>query len=455
MLPIGARRRRLHHLIPWLVAAVLCGFDEISPAQESDAGRADADGAPVDSSQSDRIGDEPQAFSAGVPGRFRVDAEGGLRRKLTSLGMVSYLEGPVTLTRPSLTVFSDRARYYELLRQYWVVGNVHAISDSIELWSDSLRVEELQNLGYAYGHVKILTEEGILGTGDRGIYARDAGWVSLAGNARLIDGDLAVDGDSLHFDQNTNMIEAFDNVRVIDGVAETVVTGAHGIFDQEAGVAWVDSLPELTHRTKGGSTSTVKSSWMRFEQEGHTNRAVGDVNFRQGTTIAHADTAEFQGEDVLVLTGSPQVQQGSQLMQGDVVRFTYEEGDLRLIEVFGQASLTDSSPDTLAAAFTGIPLANELRGDSLRIHVDAGDITRTHVVGNASSIYLPEDQESTIAVNEVEGNSIDIRFTDGQVDVVTVNGDVVGIYRFLERRLLTDDELGELADSPLRFLRPA
>jgi lipopolysaccharide assembly outer membrane protein LptD (OstA) len=330
----------------------------------------------------------------------------------------------------------DLGRYYSESRLLEIVGDVIVRSDSLDMWTDSLRVFRDEGKGFAYGSVRIETEDGAIGIGDRARYDREAEWLTLLDDARVIDGANVVEGDSILIRQAEGTMEAWGSVKVVDEANRTVVEGRHGFFDRETGLAVVDSLPVFRSRRGTGPITTVKSDWLGFDETEDVSTAIGDVDFVQGATQAHADTARFYGEDLLVLDGAPTVQREGRVMSGEQIRFTYVEGDLERIDVYGQASLVDSTPDTLSREFTGIPLANTLSGDTLVVIVTEGEITRTSVRGNARSEYLPEDQTSTISVNEVEGRAIDITFDEGQVDRVNVEGQVSGIYRYLERRTI-------------------
>lgn len=350
----------------------------------------------------------------------------------------------------------DVGRWFGRSRVMEIVRNVIVRSDSLDLWADSLRVHEATGLAFAYGSVRIESEDGSIGVGDRARYDRDAEWLTLIGAARLIDGPNVIEGDSILVRSVEGTVESWGTVRVVDEKNRSVIDGAHAIFDQKLGRAVVDSLPFLRSRRGNNPMTTVISQWLAFDDSTEVSTAIGNVDFLQGDTQAHADTARFYGEDLLVLTGAPSVQQLERVMDGDEIRFVYEEGDLQRIEVFGNANLVDASPDTLGRTFRGIPLANTLSGDSLTVHVVDGDIVRTSVRGNASSVYLPDDQTTTISVNDVQGDAIDIHFVDNQVDAVDVRGNVKGIYRYLQRRTVDDlrqaresaaDSLGAVADS--------
>jgi lipopolysaccharide assembly outer membrane protein LptD (OstA) len=342
----------------------------------------------------------------------------------------------VRLVSEELYLEGDIGRLFQDINEVEVVGNVHLRTDSLRLWCDSLYVWQARNEGRAFGSVRIETEDGALGFGHWAIYLRDSNWLALIGNARVLDGQQMVAGDSIVIDRSAGIMESFGDVVVVDDENNATVRGRHAIFDQETGLGIVDSLPVLRMRQGDGPMMIVEADSMAFDQKGGSNTAIGNVDFRQGATRAHADTARIIEQDLLVLTGSPTVEQEGRVMSGREIRIWSEDGKVNHIEVYDAALLSDSTPDTLSLEFSDIPLANTLSGDTLEIDFDDGEIARTAVRGNAHSVYLPEDQASVVSVNDVRGESIEIHFSEGVVDVVYVQGGVQGVYRFFERRAL-------------------
>jgi lipopolysaccharide assembly outer membrane protein LptD (OstA) len=377
-----------------------------------------------------------------------------LRSVRDSLGRrTTVLEGHVRIARDDVVAESDTAFHYEWRGAYSLHGSVHVTSDSLELWSRRLHLSETSGLGRAVGDVRLRTVDGALGSSWRALYQQDENWFALMDGARVIDGALVVSADSIHFDRRDGTMEAFGGVRVVDEETQTVITGEHGSFDRRKGLAVVDSLPELVSRRQGSEITEVQSDWMEFDRAAGRSTAVGRVHFRQGATLAEADTAHFYGETELFLSGSPSVDRDRRVITGERIRLLYEAKRIRQMDVYGHARLVDATPDTLGLEFRNMPLANTLVGDTLHIYLEHGEVSRTFVNGHAKSVYVPEDQSRTVSVNEVSGRTVDIRFRDGEVYSVGVEHGVVGRYRFYERptasqdSAATDSLLAAAADS--------
>ena len=367
-------------------------------------------------------------------GRLRPKSDGGVRMYSRPDGtQVVELVDNVSLTGDDIYLEGQIARLFPDIDEFEVIESVYLRTDSLSLWCDSLYVWQVRSEGRAFGQVRIETEDGARGFGRRAYYLRDRNWLGLAGNARVLDGEQMVAGDSISIDRQAGTLESFGDVVIVDPDNDATVRGRHAIFDQATGIGVVDSLPVLRMRQGEGPLAFVDADSMSFDKRAGSSTAIGNVNFRQGLTRAHADTARIFEDGLLVLLGAPSVEQEGRVMSGREIRIWSEEGKVRHIEVYDGALLSDSTPDTLGLEFSDIPLANTLEGDTLEIDFDDGEITRTWVRGNAHSIYLPEDTETVVSVNDVHGKSIDIRFREGLVDIVDVRGGVEGVYRFFER----------------------
>lgn len=387
-------------------------------------------------------------------GRLRPKSDGGIRMFSRPDGtQVIELVDNVSLTGDDIYLEGQLARLFPDVDEFEVIEEVYLRTDSLSLWCDSLYVWQVRSEGRAFGEVRIETEDGARGFGRRAYYLRDRNWLGLAGNARVLDGEQMVAGDSISIDRPAGTLESFGDVVIVDPDNDATIRGRHAIFDQNTGIGVVDSLPVLRMRQGDGPLTFVDADSMAFDRKRGWSTAVGNVNFRQGLTRAHADTARIFEDGLLILRGAPSVEQEGRVMSGREIRIWSEEGKVRHIEVYDGALLSDSTPDTLALEFSNIPLANTLEGDTLEIDFDEGEITRTWVRGSAHSVYLPEGQETVVSVNDVRGESIDIRFREGLVDIVDVQGGVEGVYRFFERRVeaavdsVTADSLAALADS--------
>jgi len=331
-----------------------------------------------------------------------------------------------------------------------------AASDEDSTWTLDCRKAVFQSGGSEsnfFGDVRMIDGE-MIGTSRNAAARRGGDLFLLMGDALLVAPDYTIRADTISRNSVTNLGEATGNVRIVEPEAKNLVTGQHAVFDREAGTALVDSLPLLTSHEEGSDPIVSSSGRMRFFSGEDRAVMVDSVRIRQKDTRASADSAVIYGRERMILLGSPEVRLGdTNLLVGERIEFEYEAGDLRRMILQGKARLEDSTPDSLAAIYRGLPPLDVLSGDTISIDFEAGKIYRTQVVGEAASHYTPQDITDEIATNDVSGDTIVIHFREDKVRRVEVFGGVTGVYRFakiaeMERRRKSPAPPDTLASAP-------
>ncbi len=308
-----------------------------------------------------------------------------------------------------------------------------ATTDVDSIWTLECRRAIFQGQGDDsdfYGDVRFVDGD-MIGTGERAASRESGDVFRLIGKALLVTPDYSIRGDTISRNTKTGLGEATGHVSIVEPGARNLVTGAHAVFDRDAGTALVDSLPVLTSREDAGGPLSSRSGWMRFYQDEDKVVMVDSVRIHQEDTRAWADTAVAYGQEKMVLTGVPEVHIGNtNRLVGRRIEFEYEKGTLRRMSLQGEARMEDSTPDSLAAIYRGLPPLDVLSGDTIKIDFSEGKIQRTIVIGGAKSHYTPTDIRDEISTNDVAGDTVIIHFRDSRVRKVDVFGGVTGTYKF-------------------------
>ncbi len=343
---------------------------------------------------------------------------------------VSFLFGNVYLDRDSVVVRADSARVYRDRDFVRLFSNVQARSSGARLASREADYYRATGDADFRGEVRVWEEE-ILATADRGEMREGAQLLRLFENAVLIAPEFTVRADTLLRDRREEFGEAFGNVRIVDPGAATLVTGRHARYADDGSWARVDRDPALVTREEGGTPVRSVARDMQFFRAEERVVMTDSVQIRQGLTLATADTAVLLGRERMLLTGRPDVSLGNDSrMRGDRISFFYSDGKLTRVILLGHARMEDTGPDSLAALYTGLPELEAIEGDSIAIDFTDGEISTTTVVGSGQSVYVPLDVEDEVAFNEVSGDTIVLGFAAGKVRTVDVRGSMKGTYHF-------------------------
>ncbi len=343
---------------------------------------------------------------------------------------ITYLLGNVFIDRDSLTARSDTARYYRDRDVYEFLGNVVLTRDDGVLNCRHAFHNQGKGTSDFYGNVR-LTEGDVIGTGRKGESRSGGRFFKLIDDALMVTPDYTVRADTIVRDRQDGTGEAFGHVRIMEPGSLNLVTGDHAFFDGEKDLAEVDQNPVMTSRETEGSLVVSSARVMRFFRQENKVVMIDSVRIHQGQSLATADTAIAYGREHMVLTGNPQVNMSdANTMIGDRIEFFYLEGKLDRVVLIGAARMEDSTPDSLAAIYKGLPRMDILEGDSISIKFVDEEIHRSVVVGSAHSLYTPMDLNDEVATNDVLGDTITIDFRSRRVNRVHVVGNMTGNYRF-------------------------
>lgn len=371
----------------------------------------------------------PGASAAPVRAESRLQADRFVDRMIDG-EPVSCMYGNVFIDRDTLTAAADTVYFYRDREVYEFVDNVRLTRHGTVLTCEHGLYNRNFGAGDFRGRVRLVDGD-VIGTGAIGESRADGRYVRLIRNALLVTPDYSVRGDTIFQDRLTGEGQAFGHVSIMEPGAENLVTGDHAVFHADGEVAEVDRNPVLVSREQSGGPLHSTAGLMRFFRSENRVVMIDSVRIRQGQTVAMADTAVAFGRERMVLTGAPSVAMGtSSTMYGQRMEFFYHGGELRQLVITGQGRMEDSSPDSLANLYHGLPTMDVLEGDSITVDFENRQIRRSVVVGNAHSRYTPLEMTDEVATNDVTGDTITIHFKQQRVARVRVLGNADGTYRF-------------------------
>jgi len=354
---------------------------------------------------------------------------------------ITWLIGNVVVVRDSLTVSGDSAAFYRDRDEYEFFGAVRMTRGATVLTCRGALYHGATE--EAEFHRQVRLEDGdMIATSDEGELREGGDRLRLISNARLVTPGYVVWADTITRWEEEDRGEASGNVKIVDPEQESLITGEHALFYQQEDLAIVDREPNLTSREQGGRPLNAVAEVMYFYRAEQRVVMVDSVRIIQGATSATADSAVIHGQERLVLTGDPELDDGDgSIMDAEEIEFVYLDGELDRVHLRREAFVMDHKPALLAEQYLGLPGTDELTGDDITVFFADEKPDRSVVVGNARSVFVPLDDAEEVAYNDVAGDTIVIAFRDGTVRQVDVMGNMSGVYSFL--RLA---ELGAVTD---------
>ncbi len=362
---------------------------------------------------------------------------------------VTLLIGNVRIVRDSLTVVGDSAAFHPDRGLYEFHGDVRMTRGETVLTCRRAYYHEDTEDAEFYRDVHLVDGE-LIATASEGELRESGDRLRLIRDARLVTPGYVVWADTITRWEGSERAEAAGSVKIVDPERESLVTGRHAIFDEAADVAVVDVDPVLTSREQGSQPLRATAEIMTFHRAEERVVMVDSVRILQGATSARADTAVILGREHVVLTGEPELDDGQgSTMTAEEVEFVYVAGELDRVHLRREAWVIDLKPADLAEQYLGLPSRDEMSGDDITVYFADEAPTRSVVVGNARSVYVPLDAAEEVACNDVKGDTIALDFEDGKVRQVDVAGSMSGVYSFMRLAELDAavDRAAAVADS--------
>jgi len=354
---------------------------------------------------------------------------------------VTWLIGDVVVVRDSLTVEADSAAFYRDRDEYEFFDSVRMTRGAVVLTCRRAFYRGLTEEADFYSDVRLVDGD-MIATSSEAELREGGDRLRLIREARLVTPGYVVWADTITRWAAEDRGEASGNVKIVDPGNGSLVTGQHAIFRRQEDIAIVDRDPVLTSREQGQKPLRATAELMTFYHAEERVVMVDSVRILQGATTARADTAVIHGQDRMLLTGEPELDDGAgSTMNAEEIEFVYVDGDLDRVHLRRDAWVVDEKPAELAEQYLGLPGTDELSGDDITVYFVDEAPDRSIVIGNARSVFVPLDAAEEVAYNEVAGDTIAIAFAGGKVRQVDVAGHMSGVYSFM--RL---EELGLVAD---------
>lgn len=433
--------------------------------------------APPDSTQ---VANEPWDVTSGSSSA--VKDVGGTR--------IFSFEDDVVITHGPLVATSDAARYIEAASRALLQGNVVMTQDSTIARGPSAIYERIERLARFPEGVVVERPTGTA-VGGQGLWNRDSGIFTLTGGASAADTAASVDATTMDYDTNRDLFRARGNAKLVDEASGVLVTGGLLEYDRRAGLAFATESPIAEFSEEGEETPIrVAGDFLTYDPRTDVAIATRNVRIERDRVEAFADSATFlRADERAVLTGSPRLVDGLTEVSGDRLELFDEapgrrrilvEGSARVSNRFAKdrarpegesepldgsaAPVTPGPPDSSAFADSGavpdsaaaldsaapsdsaaardlrpawlkvpsdkLPAENLLFGDRMVLVFENDALARVEVAGHARSKFYPSEEEGRLDEwNDVAGDTLNVWFTESELDSVVVLGDGVGEYR--------------------------
>lgn len=330
--------------------------------------------------------------------------------------VASYFNGGKMKDEGSTLTSKKGAFMLSSSRVYVFSDSVVLFSDKKDtLYTDSLRYYNDSKDAFFYGPSTILTNDGKEIHADKGQYNMETEIAAFEVNAVAKSKDQTIYGDSLYFDNKADYSYAFGHVKLVSEEDSTLINGKEAFRwgDQFKTVvighpvmrkAWGKDTLLLTADTLVSINDTVN--------EYEVIKSYYNARFYKRDMQGLCDSLTYQMTDsVIYLNGDPMLWNEQNQITGDTIHLTMknEKVDRMFVDENAMMIALDTLNDY-----------NQVKGRNMEAVFKHDEIDVIYVTGNGESIYFARnDDEELVGMNKVVCSNIVVDLDSGDVQTIS------------------------------------
>ena len=276
------------------------------------------------------------------------------------------------------------------------------------LYSDTLEYSTHTKIATILGPSVIESDSGIINS-SRGWYDTQKNVSFLLDQSHVFSGEKILTGDTLVYDRNLGIGEAFGNISIIDTAQKTILTGHYGYYDEKTEFAFAtDSACAIEYSQ--GDTLFLHADTLQLEKVDSTSRvlrAISSARFYRVDIQGVCDSIRFNTKDsILYMYGDPILWNENQQLFGDTIIVFMSDSTVDHVHVPTSAFMAQE---------VEVDYYNQLGGNDLKAFFIGKNIDYIDIDGNAESIFYPLEKDSVmISHNYTQSSYLSMWFDEGK-----------------------------------------
>lgn len=221
-------------------------------------------------------------------------------------------------------------------------------------------------------------------------------------------------GDTIFYDKSRGLGEAFHNVVVTDTAKSIILSGHYGYFSDKNDQSLITDSALMREYSQSDTIYAHADTIYAYQLPDSSkvvnmyhNGRLYCVDFQ-----AISDSLSYTSSDsVIHLRQMPVLWNENWQITGDSINIYPTNGELNRAHVIENAMIIQNH-DTIHY--------NQMAGREFLAFIGNEQLDSLHIMGNARSIFFPEDKGQLIGLNKIESSYMTIYFNDGKLDRLKV-----------------------------------
>ncbi len=320
-----------------------------------------------------------------------------------------------TVRDTASTLTSRIGRYYAESKKYQFLSAVQIVNPKYTVNSEQLDFYSESGGAYLYGESTIVSETSTVFC-ERGYYDTRGDTGYFVKNSRVDYENRTLYGDSIYFDRNKSFASATNNIRVIDTLNNSLVTGHYAEVYRDKDSVFITKRA-LAATLRDSDSVFVHADTLRITGKPENRILRGFYRARmfkrgkpgEAPTSGTCDSIyvnEQQG--ITKLIRNPILWSGENQMTGDTIHLLSNKvtEELDTLKVFNNAFLIQKD----SAGY------NQVKGERLIGLFTENELDSVSIIKNAEVIYFARnDKNALIGINTTTASSIELYLENQQI----------------------------------------
>ena len=330
-----------------------------------------------------------------------------------------------TLMDEQNVLTSDWGEYSPATKMSVFNYEVKLVNPQFTLTSDTLRYNTDTKIASIVGPSDIDSDENHIYS-ELGFYYTQQGQAELLDRSVLTNNGKRMTGDSLFYDRNRGIGEAFRNVELVDTINKNMLTGDYCFYNQLTGYAFATDRAVATDFSQGDSlfihADTLQLYTFHIDTDSvyREARAYHKVRFYRSDVQGVCDSLVFSSKDsCLTLYRDPILWNGKQQLLGEEIMIYMNDSTIDRAHIQNQA-LSVERLDSINY--------NQVSGKDMKAYFEGGEMKQVDVIGSVRLVYYPMEKDSTLlGMNSSETSQLSMFLENRKLKKMTMSPKSNGI----------------------------
>lgn len=295
--------------------------------------------------------------------------------------------GNIEIETPDEMIWTDTLIYYTDEELSLLRGRVIIEQDSTTLFGEKVDYNFFTKVAFFEDGIRLEDEGGTL-IAKKGAYYQNQDSAIFRGNVQLADTAQYAEGDSLFINRESQYLELYSNIFVVDSTNNGLLTGDYLEADS-TGRRFVDGNSYFRKISADTTDTThINSDQLLLIEQDSVDlvRSYGDVRVWSSDFSSISDTLLYDSStEVFELISNPIAWHNNIQLNGPYIRVQMDSNDVRQLRAYHNTiSVQEDS-------VTG--RLNQIKGDTLIADFEEGDISRLKIYPNSQVLYHTKNEQ--------------------------------------------------------------